>query len=320
MDPGGRRARPLRPFRAAIAFAVALAGSTALASDAPAPLRAMAWLAPGTDLAAALGRQPNECLTTPVDPALARSVEIGRAAFRDPLLLGGQAARAGLSCESCHVGGRDNPRFRFPGLSGAPGTADVTTSLFSKVRGNAMFDPRPIPDLSGPREALKTTPEAMPAFIRGLVVEEFDGAEPPTAVLKGLADYVAALTPAACPAAATVPVTLAGHLADARRALAAAATAPDPATAARMISAARAALFHVDERYRALPAETRRLRSVAARLATLQTLARAGAPRLARDIDRWLADSHRLERRLAAREAESLYAPARLTGLRRGRP
>jgi hypothetical protein len=280
----------------------------------------MAWLAPGADLAAALGREPAECLKTPADPALARSVEIGRAAFRDPLLLGGQAARAGLSCESCHAGGRDNPRFRFPGLSGPPGTADVTSSLFSRVRGDAVFNPRPIPDLAGPRATLKTPPEALPAFLRGLVVEEFDGAEPPAAVLQGLVDYMAALDPAACPRAREAPVTLAGHLANARRALAAAATAPDPETAARMVAAARAALFLVDERYQRLPAETQALRAAAARLAPLQAAARAGAPDLARDLDGWLSDSRRLERRLAAREAESLYAPARLSGLQPDRP
>jgi hypothetical protein len=320
MDRRGRRARPLSRIRTAAGLALALAASTALASDRPNPLRAMAWLAPGADLAAALGREPAECLTTPADPALARSVEIGRAAFRDPLLLGGQAARAGLSCESCHAGGRDNPRFRFLGLSGAPGTADVTSSLFSRVRGNAVFDPKPIPDLAGPRTVLKTPTEALPAFIRGLVVEEFDGAEPPAAVLTGLADYVAALDPAACPAARDAPVTLASHLADARRALAAAATAPDAQTAARMIGAARAALFRIDERYQALPAETGALRAAAARLSALQAAARAGAPGFARDIDTWITDSRRLERRLAARQAESLYAPARLSGLQPTRP
>jgi hypothetical protein len=316
MGQCGRRARPLSRLRAAVGLGLALAAFGALAADAPRPLRAMAWLAPGADLAAALTREPAECLRAPADRALARSVEIGRAAFRDPLLLGGQAARAGLSCESCHAGGRDNPRFRFPGLSGAPGTADVTSSLFSKVRGDAVFNPRPIPDLAGPRATLKTPPEALPAFIRGLVVEEFDGAEPPAAVLQGLVDYMAALDPAACPPAREAPVTLAGHLADARRALAAAATAPDPETAARMVAAARAALFLVDERYQRLPVETQALRAAAARLAPLQAAARAGAP----DLARWLADSRRLERRLAAREAESLYAPARLSGLQPARP
>lgn len=318
MDRNRRRSGTLSRVRAGVGLALALAASGALASDTPAALRAMAWLAPDADPAVALGRAPTECLRLPDDPARVRSIEIGRAAFRDPLLLGGQAARAGLSCESCHAGGRDNPDFRFPGLSGAPGTADVSTSLFSRVRGNAVFDPQPIPDLAGPRAALKTPPEALPAFIRGLVVEEFDGADPPEAVLRGLADYTAALHPDACPSARDGPVTLVGHLSDARRALAAAATAPDPQTAARMISSARSTLFLIDERYRALPAETRALRTAAARLAPLQAAARAGAPYLARDIDVWIRDSRRLERRLAAREAQSLYAPSRLAGLPRG--
>lgn len=320
MDRRRRRARALSRIRSAIGLTLALTASGALASDTPTPLRAMAWLAPGADLAAALGRQPTECLLKPDDPALARSIEIGRAAFRDPLLLGGQAARAGLSCESCHAGGRDNPHFRFPGLSAGSGTADVTTSLFSRVRGNGVLDPKPIPDLAGPRAALKTPVTALPAFIRGLVVEEFDGAEPPAAVLKGLSDYVSALDPAACPSARDEPVSLAGHLADVRRALAAAATATDPQTAERMVGAARAALFRIDERYQALPAETRALRVAARRLAALQAAARTGAPGLDQGIEIWLTDSQSLERRLAAREAQSLYVPGHLTRLRRDRP
>ena len=34
------------------------------------------------------------------------------------------------------------------------GTADVTLSLFSSHRGNGVHDPRPIPDLSAPRDQL----------------------------------------------------------------------------------------------------------------------------------------------------------------------
>lgn len=81
---------------------------------------------------------------------------------------GGQAARAGLSFESCHRSGRPHPQFLFPGASGAPGTADVTASLFSSHRGNGRDDPVPIPDLSGPRARLAP-------FIHGLVTQEFDG-------------------------------------------------------------------------------------------------------------------------------------------------
>ncbi|HEX7887443.1 MAG TPA: hypothetical protein VF474_15820, partial [Phenylobacterium sp.] len=183
MDRRWRRAR-------ALGFAVALGGAAALAADHRPALRAQSWVPAGADLVRIFASQPTECLKAPADPALARSVEIGRAAFRTPLLLGGQAARAGLSCESCHLAGRSNPDFQFPGASGAPGTADVTLSLFSSHRGNGVHDPKPIPDLSGPRDKLKVAAQDLAPFIRGLVVEEFDGHEPPAAVLQGLADPV----------------------------------------------------------------------------------------------------------------------------------
>ena len=233
MDRRRRRSR-------ALGLAAALLGGAALAQDAP--IQALRWLAPGADRARLLAAEPAECLQVPADPALARSVEIGRAAFRTPTLLGGQAARAGLSCESCHRAGRGNEAFQFPGVSGPPGTADVTSSLFSSHRGDGTDNPLPIPDLAGPREALKVAPSDVPAFVRGLIVEEFDGPEPPAAVLAGVADYVRALSPTACPATDERPVTVAALMDEVRRALAAARTAPDPATAAAMVAAARARL------------------------------------------------------------------------------
>jgi len=150
----------------------------------------MRWLAPGADAARILTHQPAECLSLPRDAEAAWRVEVGRAAFRTPLLLGGQAARAGVACATCHRNGRANADFDFPGVSGAPGTADVTASLFSAHRGDDLFDPRPIPDLAGPMDRLKVSrDEASPAlktFIRGLVTEEFDGDPPLEAVLDGL--------------------------------------------------------------------------------------------------------------------------------------
>jgi len=275
----------------------------------------MSWIPRDADPARVFATQPTECLKLPADPAAARSVEIGRAAFRTPVLLGGQAARAGLTCESCHRAGRGNPDFLFPGASGAPGTADVTLSLFSSHRGNGVHDPRPIPDLSGPREALKVASPDLPRFIRGLVVEEFDGHEPPAAVLSGLADYVRALGPAACPVQAREPVTPQGLLADTRRAMVAAnqsLAAGDRPTAVLMIAAARARLFLIDERYAGMPAEISRLRAADAALADLQAGVREGRPDGVARIARWRLTSRRLEAGLAARQATSLFAPDRL--------
>lgn len=284
--------------------AVLLATGAAPAADVP--LAAMRWLALGADPVALLTQEPTECLALPTDPALARSVEVGRAAFRSPLLLGGQAARAGISCESCHRAGRANPDFRFPGVSGAPGTADVTSSLFSSHRGNGLDDPKPIPDLSGPRGALKVAPGDVAPFVRGLIVEEFDGPEPSPAVLQGLADYVRALGPAACAAAATRALTAQDLMTDVRRTVAAAQAAEDATTAVFLVTAARARLLLLDERYARLTRERDALRRADRELAVIAQALREGRPDARMRLARWQARTPVLEARLRRAERRSL--------------
>ncbi|WP_332772127.1 hypothetical protein [Phenylobacterium sp.] len=296
--------RRRRRTHALAGLAAALVASAAPAADVP--LAAMRWLALGADPVAKLTQEPTECLAPPADPALARSVEVGRAAFRTPLLLGGQAARAGISCESCHRAGRANPDFRFPGVSGAPGTADVTSSLFSSHRGNGVDDPKPIPDLSGPRAALKVAPGNVAPFVRGLIVEEFDGPEPSPAVLQGLADYVRALGPQACPTSATRPVTVQDLMADVRRAVAAAQAAEDARTTVFLVTAARARLFLLDERYARLAAEQGALRRADRELADIAQALREARPNARMQLARWQARTPILEARLRRAERRSL--------------
>ena len=258
----------------------------------------------------ALTSAPPECLSPAADPEARLAVEVGRAAFRTPTVLGGQAARAGLTCETCHRSGRDNPAFLFPGVSGAPGTADVTSSLFSSHRGDGVDDPRPIPDLSGARSGLKVAAADLPPFIHGLITQEFDGREPPPAVLAGLVAYVRALSPGACPRAGAVPVTVAGLMSDARRAIAAAdalAARGDRPAAGVMIAAARARLGLIDERYAALPRERRRLRAADARLAEVAQALREDRPDARWRLADWSDDSVKLEAALTRREAGSLF-------------
>jgi hypothetical protein len=138
-------------------------------------------------------------------------------------------------------------------------------------------------------------------------VEEFDGAVPPSAVLAGLVDYVRALSPSACPAAASRPVTLAGLMDDVGRALAAAQTAPDPATAAVLVAAARSRLGLVDERYASLAPQRRALRAADRELAAIAGDLRAGRPAARARLARAIADSRRLEARLRRREGQSLF-------------
>ncbi len=310
-----------RPRTAAIALAGALAAGLAFAATPGPPLRGLRWLAPGIDPVRAMTTTPAECLALPADPAARRSVEIGRAAFRTPVVLGGQAARSGVACETCHRAGRTNPDFAFPGVSGPPGTADVTSSLFSTHRDDGVFDPRPIPDLSGPKARLKidqtAQTRALETFIQGLVTEEFDGPRPPPAVLQGLADYVRALSPGACPTPADHAVSVADLMDDARRAEAAAETlaaAGDRPAALVMIAGARARLGLIDERFAdpALSPQKQALLAADHRLAALAETLRGQGPPPLEGLARWRRDTVTLEAGLVREQSRSLFNPRRL--------
>jgi hypothetical protein len=176
--------------RAAIRFLIAAAvlalGSAGLAGDRP-RLQALNWTAAGREREVLL-EQPATCL----DPAAPREAAIGEALFNAPALLGGQAERAGLSCAGCHANGRRSAWFFLDGISGEPGTADISSSFFALPRANAVFDPLPIPDLAVPGKISREGPSLEP-FLRGLIVEEFAGAEPSPAALGALAAYVRAV-------------------------------------------------------------------------------------------------------------------------------
>jgi hypothetical protein len=278
------------------------------------PLRDARWLQT-SDLAADLTHQPPECLSLPADGALRRSAEIGRIAFRDPLLLGGQAARVGLSCSTCHKNGRSNAHFHFPGLSGEPGTADVTNSLMSSHRGDGIFNPKPIPDLGGDPAKLKVSRDPhkrdLPTFIHGLITQEFDGAEPPPAVLDGLAVYVRSLSPAACRSQHDGPIRLSSMLEDVDAAVRLAQrsyAAGDKDSARFLIGAARSMLGKIDERFELPGDEASRavLRDAAADLKVIE-LADAMSPDAFRDWRRlWRARAHQLR----VNEGKSLFSEA----------
>ena len=298
MDRKPAAARLLTAALAALALPLAFGGAGAVDLSA---IHADRWLAPGADQA--------------------YLVEVGRAAFRTPLTLGGQAARAGVACESCHQGGRSNPDFFFPGLSGAPGTADVTSSLFSSHRDDGIDNPKPIPDLGGPKARLKVNQDpaspALKGFIHGLVTEEFDGAEPPPAVLAGLAAYVRALSPAACPPEARRPLRIRDYVEDSRRAAVAAAGAldrGDPAAAAFLIEAARTPLGLIDERFdQPLSARPRAvLKAADLDLAAIAEDVRAHRPHARERLAVWIARSADWAGPVEAAEGQSLFNRDRL--------
>lgn len=298
--------------RACVLIVAALLLSGA-AARVPLPIREARWLA-ADDVERELTVQPGECLANPAGERERRSVAAGRAAFRSPLLLGGQAARAGLSCASCHRNGRGNPHFHFPGISGPPGTADVTSSLMSKRRGDGSFNPKPIPDLASEASTLKVSRNPangeLRRFIHGLIVEEFDGPEPPEAVLQGVTDYVRALSPSAC-AGSSEPIRLSGMLAEVDAAVGAARqafAAGDPATARVMLAAARSTLGRIDERFQLAGVEPSRqmLRDADSELLRLQRQQSAQPPA----FGRWDAGWPARKRQLLKAEARSLFSPA----------
>ncbi|MEO5938825.1 MAG: hypothetical protein ABIQ43_07420 [Sphingomonas sp.] len=299
-----------RPIARRLKFWV-LAGSASLLAGAVADgvrLRGERWLAPGMRVAA-LTNQPRECLDPTAD---ARLVAIGRAAFRDPLLLGGQGARAQLSCATCHPSGRGNPAFLLPELSDKPGTADVTSSLMSSHRGNGVFDPKPIPDLTAPGKVSRDPAgPALATFVHGLITEEFDGNEPPPLAFKGLLAYLRALR--ACRPDEREPITVDAAIADTQAAMRATSDAlnlGDRPAARLMIGAARMTLGSIDERY-AMPAVERDRAAIAAadrRLLALQLALDRGediAPRIAA----WRFPPS-LAERLRRDARRSLYDPA----------
>lgn len=234
-------------------LAAALCFTISTASAAGPPLEDMRWARPDADLFRLLSQTPGDCVG-PVEKGEVYKVNVGAVAFRSPFLLGGVAARTGLSCNSCHRDGHDNPDFYLEGLSGAPGTADVTSSVFSKRRDDGVFNPIPIPTLVGVagKATFGTSPPhgSIEDFVASAVTDEFDGEASPFLV-GAVADYVSRFRSTYCPPrglGVNVPLDLKYPriaLETAEEAL----RRGDASTAQFLLLAARGMLKRVDERF-----------------------------------------------------------------------
>lgn len=176
------------------AFAAALAAcSSAPVNNGP---QEADWFAAGADIASALSTEPARCVTPGPD-----QIRDGELLFNSPFLLGGQAAKAGVSCASCHENGRANPDFFFAGLSGDPGTADTTHGFFGPARDDGIFNPVSIPDLASPdghQLVDRDDPAALSDFLERQIVEEFEGDRPGADIIAALSAYLRALDARAC--------------------------------------------------------------------------------------------------------------------------
>ncbi len=230
--------------------------------------------------------------------------------------MGGQAARSGLSCAACHIDGRANPNFYLDGLSGAPGTADVTTSIFSEVREDKKFNPIPIPTLVGAGEkssfGANASASSLHDFIGAAIVEEFQAEPPPAAVLDGIIAYVGALDAAACPSgpAAQTPRRAMNDIVRALEAAEAAYARDDLATAEFLLATSRNMLGLIAERY---PYEKgARLRSDLAVLSRDISAVRKKPEEAEARLESVKRDAIRLEKRLHKARRISLYDPRAL--------
>lgn len=294
-----------------LALAVVAAGLLIAASPgAPHVLREQAWTAPSATLAHDLTRAPGECLARSTS-----ETEIGRALFRSPVLLGGPAARLGLSCNACHPNGRVNAHFFLPELTDRAGAADVTSEWASHVRGDGVMNPVDIPDLVGVGERAthgRLRDPSLEHFVASVIGEEFQGPSPPPQAFDGLLAYLRALDSASCPSG-DVPITLMSAAGDVRRALAAADEA-DPQIATLLLASAQDALGRIAER---LPP-----RRFARDRARFETLARElGAMRggdIAANLDAalpaWRARFDAAVTRIARHERQTYFNETTLRG------
>ncbi len=277
---------------------------------APAQLiESLRWTAPGQEIAA-LSKRPSTCLSFKPDEQA--DVRAGLALFNSPALLGGQAAKAGLSCASCHANGRGNPHFLLPSLSDKAGTADVTNSFFGPARGNGVNDPVPIPDLAMPGKISRQQADpALIHFTRNLIVDEFSGKQPSAAMLNSLAAYMRAIQSCAGGKGVNQDRGLEDQLAIIDAALDGANMMHrigDHAAASVLISGARHQLGLIHERYAAARFKQERLLLLNASK-RLQAIANVSDQRkLPKLLQIWRQDFDRkLTRRLKAGETQSLY-------------
>lgn len=171
------------------------------------------WLPPGSLSLDALSLRPREQQSGGDRHSF--YAEYGRLAFRSPLVLGGTARKAGLSCQACHANGFATVDFFIPGLSDAHGRIDVSHAFWNARADDHRDNPLEIPSLRGVKDRDRLGHDRRMAslreFTRRVIVTEFAGAEPEPLLLDALVAYQETLGPADV---VDTPVTLAGDLAD----------------------------------------------------------------------------------------------------------
>lgn len=138
--------------------------------------------------------RPREVFRSEVAGGRSYLISLGNLAFNSPSILGGVARQAGISCATCHVNGGGNAKFFMPKMSTRPGNFDTTGPLFNPKADNFMLDPVRIPSLRGARflapYGVDGRMSSLRDFVRNVIVNEFAGPEPSSAVLEAIVAYV----------------------------------------------------------------------------------------------------------------------------------
>ena len=149
----------------------------------------------GTDLGEAGATEPREIFASEAHGGKQSfMVALGNMLFSSPDIFGEPARSAGVSCETCHSAGHVNVSLYVPGMSGPPGTFDVSNGFFHPVADDHAFNPVRIPSLRGVRFLAPYGRDGRIAslrdFTRNVIVGEFAGAEPDPLILDALVSYM----------------------------------------------------------------------------------------------------------------------------------
>lgn len=110
---------------------------------------------------------------------VATDLLLGDLLFHSPSVLGENAQKLGLSCNSCHPNGAVHRTLRVEGLSDRPGNIDLTTAHFRAGAENHIKDPVNIPSLRGVRftgpYGTDGRTASLAEFTEGVVTGEFGG-------------------------------------------------------------------------------------------------------------------------------------------------
>ena len=283
----------------------------AVADDERMP-RELAWVKQISDQSQFLNLTQSECINTDTEIDN-RAIKLGRIAFQSPRLLGGQAARMGLSCASCHPAGRRSEDFFIQQISSKPGNADVSHGFLSSKGGNSEFNPVRIPDLAD-RGAMQISNRNSKEFrdrLTQLIEVEFDGRTPTHTVFESLRYYLANSDTQFCTEPdARYAVDLDFDWQDLIDAIAVALDAiqaRDHDTLKFVIGASRSRLEVIYRRYGAEPIATLDAELIKHSRALEKILIQETATDQTKQLERWLSSSQKLYKQLRKHQHTSWY-------------